>query len=190
MGSYFDFAKLVQDVVLDPQIASALPLALISFLNELLALFPYVVLLAGQLFFLHDSLDAGMLAKLLVFVAVPVGVGGALGVLPMYYLAYYGGKPVISRYHKFLRFKWEDVERVSNYFGGRWYDEVIFLLLRTVPVLPSFPVTIAAGVLRMRFMPYFVLTVVGFIIRMMLTLLIVGVGVESLSQIVSLLYTD
>ncbi len=186
----FDFVKLVQDVVLDPQVASALPLATISFINELVAVFPYVVLLAGQLFFLHDSLTVAMLAKLLVFVAVPVGVGGALGVIPLYYLSYYGGKPAVDKFHRYLKFKWEDVERVGTYFQGRWYDEVIFLVLRAVPVLPSFPLTIAAGVLRMRFVPYIVLTVVGFIIRMMLTLLIVGVGVESLSQIVSLLYTN
>ena len=190
MGDYFDFVKLVQDVVLDPQMASALPLALISFVNELLAVFPYVVVLAGQLFFLQDSLTVAMLAKLLVFVAVPVGLGGTLGVIPLYFLSYYGGKPIINKYHKYLRFKWEDVEKVNGYFRGRWYDEVVFLILRTIPVFPSFPVTIAAGVLRMRFMPYLVLTMVGLIVRMMLTLLIVGVGVESLSQIVSLLYTD
>lgn len=186
----FDFVSLVQGVVLDPKAASAIPLALISFINELIAVFPYVVVLAGQLFFLQDSLSIAMLAKLLVFVAVPVGVGGALGVLPLYYLAYYGGKPAIDKFHRHLKFKWEDVERANGYFQGRWYDEVIFLVLRAVPVLPAFPLTILAGVLRMRIMPYLVLTMVGFIIRMMLTLLIVGVGVESLSQVVSLLYTD
>ncbi len=190
MGHSFDFVKLVQDVVLDPQLSSAMPLAVISFLNELVAVFPYVVVLAGQLFFLQDSLTIAMLAKLLVFVAVPVGLGGTLGVMPLYFLSYYGGKPLIEKYHKYLRFSWHDVEKANSYFRGRWYDEVIFLVLRTVPVLPSFPLTIAAGVLRMRFMPYFVLTLVGLIVRMMLTLLIVGVGVESLSQIVTLIYTE
>jgi membrane protein DedA with SNARE-associated domain len=187
---HFDFVETVQNVILNPEINSAIPLFFISLANELVAVIPYVVLLAGQLFFLHDSLTVAMLAKLLVFVAVPVGLGGTLGVFPLYYLTYYGGKPLINRYHKYLRFKWEDVEKVRGYFQGRWYDEIIFLVLRTVPVLPSFPVTIAAGLLRMKFMPFLVLTVVGFIIRMMVTLLIVGVGVDSLSQIVSLIYTE
>lgn len=187
---HLDFVATVQNVILHPEVGAFLPLALISFFNELIAVFPYVVLLAGQLFFLHDSLTLAMLAKLLVFVAVPVGIGGTLGVLPVYFLAYYGGKPLIDKYHKFFRFKWEDVERVNRYFRGHWHDEVIFLILRTVPVLPSFPLTIAAGVFRMRLMPYLVLTAVGMIVRMMITILIVGVGVESLSQIVSLIYTE
>lgn len=186
----FDFVEIVQSVVLDPSAASALPLFFISLANELIAVLPYVVMLAGQLFFLQDSLTVAMLTKLLVFVALPVGVGGMIGVIPLYFLSYYGGKPVINKCQRYLRFKWEDVERVSAYFRGQWYDEVVFLALRTVPVIPSFPVTIAAGVLRMRFIPYIILTVVGFVVRMMLTLLIVGIGVESLSQIVSLIYTD
>lgn len=190
MDNSLDFVQLVQQVVLDPRFSSALPLFLISLLNELVGVLPFALVLAGQLFFIEDSIDIAMLAKLLAFVAAPIGFGGAIGVLPLYGLAYFGGKPLIEKYHKYLHFQWEDVENVSRRFQGRWYDEVIFLLLRTVPVLPSFPVTIAAGILRMRFMPYFVLTTVGFILRMMITLLLIGVGVESLAQIMELIYTE
>lgn len=185
-----NFVQAVQNVVLDPQIGSSFPLFVVSFLNELVALFPYSLVLAGQLFFLEDSLTIAMLAKLLVFVAVPVGLGSSLGTLPIYTLSYYGGKPAINKLEKYLRFSWHDVEKVSDKFQGKWYDEVVFLLLRTIPVLPSFPLSIAAGIFRIRFWPYFVLTTVGFVIRMMLTILVVGVGVESLSQIMVLIYTE
>lgn len=184
------FVHLVQSVVLDPSFAGAVPLTIFSFVNELMAVFPYAVLLAGQLFFLKGSLTIAMLAKLLVFVAVPVGVGGSLGVLPLYTLAYFGGKPAINKFKRYLRFSWDDVEKVNVYFQGRWTDEIIFFLLRTIPVFPSFPLSIAAGIFRMRFMPFFVLTTVAFIIRIMLTLLIVGVGVESLSQVFILIYNQ
>jgi membrane protein DedA with SNARE-associated domain len=190
MENSLDFVRLVQEVVLDPKFSSALPLFFLSLLNELIGVLPFSLVLAGQLFFIEDSIDIAMLAKLLAFVAAPIGVGGAIGVLPLYGLAYFGGKPLIEKYHKFLHFKWEDVEKVSRKFQGRWYDEIIFLFLRIIPVLPSFPATIAAGVLRMRFMPYFVLTAVGFILRMMITLLLIGVGVESLAEIMELIYTE
>ena len=177
-----NFVQIVQDVVLDPSSGSAMVLFVSSFLNELVAIFPYAVVLAGQLFFLKDPFSIGLMAKLLVFVAVPVGVGSALGVLPIYVLAYFGGKPAINKLQRYLRFSWHDVERVNQRFKGQWYDEILFLLLRTVPVMPSFPVSIAAGIMRMRFLPYFFLTTLGFIIRMMLTLLVVGIGMQSLSQ--------
>lgn len=177
-----NFVQIVQDVVLNPNSGSAAVLFFSSFLNELVAIFPYAVILAGQLFFLKDPFSVALMTKLLVFVALPVGIGSSLGVLPVYAVTYFGGKPAINKFQKYLRFSWRDVERVNERFKGQWYDEVLFLLLRTIPVVPSFPVSIAAGIMRMRFLPYFFLTTLGFIIRMMLTLLVVGIGMQSLSQ--------
>src|SRR3989338_2537914 len=146
-----NFVQVVQDVVLRPDWSGAIIIFLLSFANELIAVLPYSVILSGQLLFLDSSLSLALVAKLFVFVAIPVGVGSVIGTLPVYAVAYFGGKPAIEKFHKYLHFSWQDVERVSVRFKGRWYDEVIFFLLRTVPVIPSFPVTIAAGIFRMRF---------------------------------------
>ena len=124
-----------------------------------------------------------------MFVSIPVGVGSALGSVPFYVLAYFGGRPAITKFQKYLRFNWSDVEKVSSRFKGEWYDEILFLLLRSIPLLPSLPVNIAAGVLRMNLLPYLVLSIVGFTIRMMLTLLVVALGMEGLSNFLVLLYT-
>ena len=190
MEETLDFIDLVQEMVLNPNLGSAIILFFTSFLNEMVAIFPYAVVLASQLFFLQGTVTTSMLVKLLVFVAVPVGIGASLGTLPLYTISYFGGKPAIERYRKYLRFDWRDVESVTARFKGAWYDEVIFFILRSVPILPSFPLSIAAGVVRMNFAPFFVLTTVGFIIRMMLTLIAVGIGVEGLSQLSVFLYTN
>jgi membrane protein DedA with SNARE-associated domain len=182
MNQTLDLLQAVQDVVLNPTFGTAVALFLISFLNELVAIFPFAVLLAGQLLFLQSGVSIALFIKLLLFVALPVGLGSALGVIPIYVLAYFGGKPAIEKFQKYLRFSWGDVEKVTSRFKGEWYDEVIFLLLRSIPVLPSFPVSIAAGILRMPFVPYLSITIVGFVIRMMLTLLVIGMGMHSLSQ--------
>jgi len=182
--------QVVQEMVLNPNLGSSIILFFSSFLNELLGLFPYAVVLSGQLVFLEGNVTSALLAKLFVFVAIPVGVGSALGTLPVYVLSYFGGKPAIEKWGRHLRFSWKDVEKVSTRFQGAWYDELVFLLLRCLPILPSLPLNIAVGVLRMRFLPYLVLTTFGFIIRMMLTLLIVGLGTESLSSWLHFLYND
>lgn len=187
---YFELAETAQQVVLDPSLSFITPLFFIAFFNELLALFPYALVVAGQLLFLQDAFTLALFLKLLVFVALPIALGGAIGTIPFFVLAYYGGKPLIEKYEKFLRFSWEDVERASARFQGKWYAEAIFLFLRCIPILPSFPVTLAVGVMRIRFWPYFFLTVVGFAIRMMLTFLIVQAGLESLSQLDFLFYNN
>jgi membrane protein DedA with SNARE-associated domain len=183
----FTVVEVIRDSVTDPMLASAFPLFLFAFFNDIIGIFPFALYLAGQLVFYPGTFDTAMLAKLLVFVAVPVGIGSAAGSIPLYLVAYYGGKPLIVKYEKgffkkFLRFSWHDVEKVNTYFKGVWYDEVIFLALRCVPVLPSFPLDVAAGTLRMPFMPFFVLTAVGSIIRMALTLGAFAASLHGLSQ--------
>ncbi len=183
MEQSLDFVYAVQGLIIHPNVGSIVPLFISSFLNDLIGIFPFALVLAGQLLFLEVPFSLVFVVKLLVFVAVPVGVGSALGSIPLYVLAYFGGKPVIEKCHKYLHFSWQDVEKVKHYFKGTWYDEIIFLLLRCIPILPSIPLDITAGILRMRFLPFLVLTVAGSIIRMMLTLLVVGMSIQGLSQI-------
>lgn len=190
MESSLDFIQVVQNVVLNPDLGSAIVLFFLSFLNEIIAILPFAVVLGGQLVFLDGFLTFSLLTKLLIFVAIPVGIGSSLGAIPMYALAYFGGRPMINRFDKYLRFNWADVEKVHSRFKGEWYDEVVFLLLRCIPILPSLPVNVAAGILRMSFWHYLVLTIIGFIIRMILTLLVVGLGIESLSNFLLFLYTS
>lgn len=177
-----NFIQAVQDMVLKPDFTGAIIILWSSFLNELVAFFPYAVVLSGQLLFLKSSLSLALIAKLLVFVAVPVGVGTTLGTLPAYGLSYYGGKPAIEKFGKYLRLSWPNVEKVASKFKGTWYDEIIFLAIQSTPLLPFLPVSVAAGILRMRLLPYFILTFIGATIRMMIMLTFVGLGAETLAQ--------
>ncbi len=188
MEQSLNFIEILQSVVLEPDLGSAIVLFFLSFLNELIAIIPYAVMLSGQLFFLEDPLSMALLIKLFVYVALPVGLGSAIGALPVYVLAYFGGKPAIDKWEKYLRFSWSDVERINSRFKGAWYDEAIFLFLRSIPLLPSLPINVAAGVFRMRFWPYFVLTTVGFTLRMMLMLMVVVLSMKSLSSWLFFLY--
>jgi len=185
-----DFIQVVQDVVLHPDWSGAIIIFLLSFANELIAVLPYSVILSGQLLFLDSSLSLALVAKLFVFVAIPVGVGSVIGTLPVYAVAYFGGKPAIEKFHKYLHFSWQDVERVNLYFKGKWYDKFIFLVLRSVPFFPSLPFNVVAGIIRMRFFSYFVLSIIGFTIRMVLTLIIIGLGMGALSKFLIFIYNS
>lgn len=188
MHQALDLLYLINDIVLRPDLTSAFIILIFSFVNELIAVIPYALILSGQLIFLTETPSLALLAKLLVFVAVPVGIGSTLGTLFLYTVAYFGGKPAVSKLERYIKFTWEDVERVNTRFKGMWYDEVVFLVIRSIPVVPSFPLTIAAGFFRMGFLPYIVLTAVGLTIRMMLTLFIIGMGAGGVSELLLMLY--
>ena len=176
-----NFVQVVENVVLHPSFTSAPTFFFSSFVNELFAILPYNIILSGQLLFHQDPISIAVLTRLFLFIAVPVGVGTTLGSLLIYSLAYFGGKPAINKFGRYFRFSWESVEKVSSRFKGSWYDEIVFLILRSVPLLPSLPVNAAAGILRMRLAPYLVLTVAGSIIKMMIMFMIIGLGMESIA---------
>ena len=177
-----DIVQVVQNIVFHPNLTNATVLFLVSLINESFSIVPYPVILSGQLLLLEDPFSITMIIKLSLFVVIPIGIGTTLGSLPVYGLAYFGGKPAIEKFSKYLRFSWDSIERISLRFNGSWYDEILFLILRSVPLLPSLQVNAVAGILRMRPAPYLVLTIAGTIIKMLIMFMFVGFGVEGLVQ--------
>jgi membrane protein YqaA with SNARE-associated domain len=176
-----DFIQALQNVVLHPDLGSALTLLVVSIVNEILSVVPYAIILYGQLFFIKEAFSVDLATKLFLYVAIPVGVGSTIGSLPFYLLSYFGGKPAIEKFGRYVRLSWLQVERVAIKFKGSWYDEVIFLALRAAPFMPALPVSIAGGILRMRPSSFILLTLAGFVIRMVIMFAFVGISVEAIA---------
>ena len=172
-----NFAQLSRELVLSPSFWSVFVLVITSGLNELVGIVPYTILLSSEMIFLGVPLSLALLFKIFIFVALPVGLGTAVGSLLVYGLAYWGGKPAIDKFGKRVRLSWESVEKVQSKFRGSWYDEILFLALRTIPFMPGLPVSAAAGILRMHIAPYFFFTAFGSIIKVMIMCILVGFGV-------------
>ncbi len=178
-----DFTNIAQRAVTSPDFTGALLLFWSSLGNELLAILPYMVLLSSQFFLIEEPFSMVSLIKLSLFVFVPISIGAGLGSIPIYVLSYFGGKPMIDKLGKYIRLSWEQVESMKGKFSGSWYDEIIFLLLRTVPFMPSLPVSIAAGIMRMNPAPYFVLTIAGSILRIVIMFAFIAIGAEGIEEL-------
>lgn len=162
--------------VFEPTTGSFLWLFLISFLGEAFIQIPTTILFASPLLFLNEPLTPIFSLKLLSLVAFPVAIGTTVGSYVAYGIAYFGGKPAIEKFKKWLRFSWEDVEKLEAKFKDKWYDELAFLAFRSIPLTPTIPVSILAGVLRMNFLRYTLLTVLGVTIRMSIMLFTFSLG--------------
>lgn len=166
----------VQEIVLEPNMTGALWLLGVSLVGEAIAPLPSSLLFAGQLLFVNESVSVMFVLKLLALVAFPIAVGTTIGSYLSYGVAYFGGKPAIEKTKKYIRFSWADIEKLEAKFKSKWYDELIFLALRSIPLTPTIPLNILAGVLRMNFARYTLLTLLGTTIRMMIMLFVFGVG--------------
>jgi membrane protein DedA with SNARE-associated domain len=85
-------------------------------------------------------------------------VGNTVGSVIGWWIGYYGGRPLIERHGRWLHLGPENVERAEKWFE-RWGDWAVFLG-RVTPVVRSF-VSIPAGVAKMPFLRFTVLTFLG-----------------------------
>jgi membrane protein DedA with SNARE-associated domain len=85
-------------------------------------------------------------------------IGSLIGALVAYAIGFYGGRPVLIRWGRLLRFTEEDLDKTEAFFA-RWGNAAAFLG-RMVPVVRSL-VSFGAGVGRMRMGPFILFTVLG-----------------------------
>jgi len=80
-------------------------------------------------------------------IVIPGALASTIGAYLTYGIAYWGGKPMVDRFHKFLGFGWEDVLTLEQRLlrHSLW----MIFLLRALPVVPLSLVSAAAGGLRL-----------------------------------------
>ena len=125
-----------------------------------------IMLFAGYLVSLH---------KMTLFAAVSAGVlGNLVGSWIAWSVGYYGGRPFIERYGRYIHIT---PARMAQ--SDRWFDrhgEVTVLVGRCIPVIRTF-ISLPAGIARMPFWRFTLFTVIGCIPWVLgLTLLGVQVG--------------
>lgn len=90
--------------------------------------------------------------------ALAGALGCVLGSIPSYWLGYYGGRPFLQKYGKWMLLTEHDLDTAE-----RWtlrYGDAAFFLCRMLPVVRTF-ISLPAGILKARFWPFVWLTFIG-----------------------------
>jgi membrane protein DedA with SNARE-associated domain len=85
-------------------------------------------------------------------------LGCTLGSLVAYYLGYYGGRPLILRYGRYVLLQEKHLGSAERWFR-RWGASAVFFT-RLLPVLRTF-ISIPAGICRMNVVTFALLTTLG-----------------------------
>jgi membrane protein DedA with SNARE-associated domain len=85
-------------------------------------------------------------------------VGCTLGSILSYGLGAWGGRPLVQRYGRYILVSEEDLEKADHWFA-RWGDWAVFIS-RLLPIVRTF-ISFPAGVVRVRFVRFAVLSFVG-----------------------------
>lgn len=138
-----------------------------SIIEEVIAIIPSSVVQMGAGFLLlsDEPFSGLLLLKALWLIVLPAAIGVTVGSLAIYALAYWGGRPLIERHGKYLALRWSDIERIRQRFSLTISDELIILIGRALPVMPTVAVTAFAGIFRIRLRKYLAFTFIGTALR-------------------------
>ena len=85
-------------------------------------------------------------------------IGNLLGSIACYWVGYYGGRPLIKKYGKYILISSHDLERADQWFQKYGQSTVFFS--RLLPIVRTF-ISLPAGISRMNFTKFCFYTLVG-----------------------------
>ena len=121
---------------------------------------PIVMTLAGS-FAQADKLHPGYI----FFLALIGTLGKTIGSYVLYVITGYFEDIITSKFGKFVGINQKMIDNISSKLGKGWKDFVVLVLLRAAPIIPTAPVSIVAGLIKVDLKTYLLSTAVGVFFR-------------------------
>lgn len=139
---------------------------------------PVVMVLAGSLAHTQNQ-NLWYLFELAALGAV----GKTFGSWLIYLLADKLEDIVLGRFGKFIGVTHKEVESIGKKLRGSWKDNFFLFLARALPIIPSAPVSIACGAIKLNLKTFITSTYLGNLVRNLLYLYMGYAGFENYKQI-------
>jgi membrane protein DedA with SNARE-associated domain len=126
---------------------------------------PLIQMAAG--FILVDSTltFAEAFIPMTFIIVIPAAIAATIGSFFAYAIGFFGGKPVIKKFHRFLDIEWAELDSTSRKLSKGRKTWINIIILRLIPIVPMSLVSLAAGVLRLSWKKYAAATFIGAIPR-------------------------
>lgn len=154
--------------------------ALGTFVEEVLAPIPSPVIMT-----LAGSLAASGSTSVWYLLVLGL-IGAATKTFASLLLYWIGDKAedfFVNRFGKYVGVSNKEIEKIGKQFNGNNRDVVVLILARAVPIMPTSPVSVVCGIIKMDLKKYVVGTFIGTWIRGMMYLLLGYYSVDSLEKI-------
>lgn len=164
--------------------ATKIPLELFAFLGSIIEEIiapipsPFIMTLAGSIAKAQEQT---------LFYLVILAVFGALGKTVASWILYIIGDKaediIIKKYGKFFGVTHKEVESIGKFFHKNWKDNILLFVARAIPIVPSAPVSLVCGVIKLNLKTYVVSTFFGTIVRNFLYLYVGFIGLSSFEDV-------
>jgi membrane protein DedA with SNARE-associated domain len=146
--------------------SEALPLPLFTFLGALIEEIiapipsPFVMTLSGSF-----AEAQGQNLLFLMLLALVGTIGKTIGCWVIYLIAAKFEDVVTGRFGKFLGVTDKQVEKISKRLENNKHEALAIFLLRAAPIMPTSPVSLMAGVLKLDLRRYLLSSAAGVFVR-------------------------
>lgn len=167
-------------------LATQIPLPLFAiiggFIEEVLAPIPspFVMMLIGSIGERQNYLLIALLG-----IAMAGAVGKTLGAWLLYLIGDKAEDFALGKFGKFIGIEQKDVESIGNYFKGGAKDWLVMIIMRAIPVMPTSPLSLIAGVIKIDLKPYLIGGFIGTIIRNFFFIYLGFVGLDTAESLTS-----
>ena len=116
--------------------------------------------------------------------------GKTIGSFFLYFLADKTEDLIIGRFGKWFNISHRDIESIGKRFTGSWKDIIVLIFLRAIPIIPTTPVSLVCGIIKLNIRTYLISTFIGSLIRIFLILYLgvtvyrsLATGVENTAKV-------
>ena len=153
-----------------------------TFLEELIAPLPspFVLTTAGTI-----TKAQGKALTYIIFISILAAISKTFGGWILYKITDKIKDILTSKFGKFIGINSGDIEKIGKYFNGTKRDGVILFVMRSLPVVPSSPISITSGLIKINMKTFIVSTFFGTIIRNLCYLYLGYTGLAASEEIIS-----
>ena len=125
-----------------------------------------VITMAGGAFLIdHLQFSLKTIWEIFSKVSVPYSIGATIGTGLVFFIAYFGGKPLIDKFGKYIGISWRLIEKIGTDFKKTITDEIFILVFCSIPVVPVSLVSAFCGAIKTKPPKFFILIFFALLIR-------------------------
>lgn len=121
----------------------------------------------------------------LFFIGLIAALAKTFGCWIFYFIADKAEDVITKRFGRFLGFSHKEIEGVGKLFNGTIRDEIILATIRAIPIMPTTPVSVACGFIKMKLSSYLMATFIGNYIRGMMFIFVGYSGLSVFNSLIS-----
>lgn len=139
---------------------------------------PLVMTLAGSL-----ASAASKNWIYIILLALTGSIGKTLGAYIIYFVAEKAEHLILGKFGKFIGFSENDVENISSKINKGKKDYLVLFFLRAIPIIPTAPVSVVCGLVKIKLKTYILSTFFGTLIRNLIYLYLGFTSLNALDSI-------